>query len=125
MANLLFVYGTLRGDSGHPMHAVLAAGARKIGSGSVKGSLFRIDWYPGLVLAEHDDSDERVRGDLWEVVDLPTLRVLDDYEGDDYERRDVAVDIDGGAVTPASAYVYIKATTDLQRVASGDWLAQG
>ena len=47
---LLFVYGTLRSDSGHAMHAVLVRGAQLVGRGEVDGALVDLGDYPGLVL---------------------------------------------------------------------------
>lgn len=116
----LFVYGTLRSGSGHPMHEVLAAAAEKVGAASVAGRLYRIDWYPGLVT---DAGAARVHGDLWRLRDRGVLHTLDDYEGEEYERRTVEVAAAGERVT-AFAYVFTAAVEDLVLIASGDWLEQ-
>src|SRR5688572_11628902 len=76
----LFVYGSLRADSGHAMHRVLAAGATFVGKGSVAGELYHLGWHPGAVLAQSDG--HRVRGELYRLHDGgQMLAVLDDYEG--------------------------------------------
>lgn len=118
----LFVYGTLRSGSGHPMHEVLAAAAEKVGAATVAGRLYRIDWYPGLVT---DADAGEVHGDLWRLRDRAVLHTLDDYEGDEYERRTVEVVATAGERIAAFAYVFTAAVEDLVLIASGDWLAQG
>lgn len=116
----LFVYGTLRSGSGHPMHEVLAAAAEKVGAATVAGRLYRIDWFPGLVL---DEGSGRVHGDLWRVREPTVFVTLDDYEGEEYERRTVEVAAAGERFA-AFAYVFTAAVDDLVLIASGDWLEQ-
>lgn len=116
----LFVYGTLRSGSGHPMHEVLAAAADKVGPATVAGRLYRIDWFPGLVLEE---GIGRVHGDLWRVREPTVFRTLDDYEGEEYERRTVEVAAADERIA-AFAYVFTAAVDDLALIASGDWLEQ-
>jgi len=117
----LFVYGTLRAGSGHPMHEVLAKAADRVCAATVTGRLVRVDWYPGLVL---DSSAGRVHGDLWRLRDFAVLRALDEYEGDEYERRVVEVRRADGSTSAAFAYVFTAPADDLEVVASGDWLRQ-
>ncbi len=124
MPDLLFVYGTLRGGSGHPMQAVLAAAGDRVGAASLAGKLYRVDWYPGLVLDDGEAPTQRVHGDVWTVNDRAALRELDSYEGSEYERRAVSVTMADGGVMRAFAYLYIGDTTPLDVVPSGDWLNQ-
>ena len=124
MTDRLFVYGTLRDRSGHPMHEVLAKAATLQGPGQICGRLYRVDWYPGLVLGD-EASGERVHGDLYAVHDRPALRVLDEYEGGEYERREVSVTLPDGVTVIAFAYVYTGNVDSLDPVPGGDWLAQG
>lgn len=75
----VFVYGTLRrGGSNHER----MAGATLIGPATVRGHLYRIDWYPGLVL---DSDGPEVVGEIYEVGES-RLSALDDYEGEEYRR---------------------------------------
>ena len=116
----LFVYGTLRAGSGHPMHEVLAGAADKVGPATVGGRLYRVDWYPGFVAG----GDERVQGDLWRLRDRPVLHTLDDYEGDEYVREAVATTRHSGERVAAFAYVFTGSVDGLVRIESGDWLQQ-
>ncbi|MFG0330165.1 MAG: gamma-glutamylcyclotransferase [Phycisphaerales bacterium] len=82
--DLLFVYGTLRRGSGHPMSLRLMRHSSVVGAGTVAGRLYRIGSFPGLV---RDDSDgggspSRVPGELLRLTDpLADLEWIDEYEG--------------------------------------------
>ena len=78
-SDLLFVYGSLRRGSGHPMAQIVEDGADWMGVSRVEGRLYIIDWYPGLVPA--GAAGQWVEGDLFRMV-APEhlLPLLDDYE---------------------------------------------
>lgn len=122
---LLFVYGSLRRDSGHAMSAWLAARADWLGPAFVAGQLFRVHWYPGLVTgAGH------VRGDLYRLHDADAvLAELDAYEEirqlpeDEYRREYSAVETASAEVLQAWVYWYRLSAADLAEVPEGDWLA--
>jgi gamma-glutamylcyclotransferase (GGCT)/AIG2-like uncharacterized protein YtfP len=59
----LFVYGTLRNDSPHPMARTLRNNARWLGLGWLRGRLYDLGEYPGLVVDPH--AGELVWGDVW------------------------------------------------------------
>jgi len=82
------------------------------------GRLYRIAHYPGLALAEAED--DRVIGDLFEGVGGELLKMLDDYEGEEYVRelRDANMD---GVTWPAYVYRYALPTDGLIWIRSGDW----
>ena len=92
---LLFVYGTLRRQSSHPMARYLEAHSTYLGRAKVAGKLFDLGRYPGLV--EADGPEQTVFGDLVEVHDPRVLDKLDRYEnggigkGQAYERQLVEV----------------------------------
>ncbi|HET6581783.1 MAG TPA: gamma-glutamylcyclotransferase family protein, partial [Nannocystaceae bacterium] len=69
---LLFVYGTLRSDSGHAMHDVLARGAVLVGRGEVDGTAVDLGEYPGLVLG-----GGTAHGELWALHDDALFARLD------------------------------------------------
>jgi gamma-glutamylcyclotransferase (GGCT)/AIG2-like uncharacterized protein YtfP len=75
----LFVYGTLRSGSGHPMAAYLAARARCLGAAHCAGRAIELGDYPGLL----EEAGASTAGELWELAEpsAETLRWLDDYEG--------------------------------------------
>lgn len=120
----LFVYGSLRRDADGGQHPLLAA-ATFAGPATVAGTLYRVDWYPGLV----PGSEGTVHG---EVFELPReradqiLMALDDYEGGGFRRRKVVASVHGstsGGSTScdAWAYTYIGPVHALERIASGDY----
>lgn len=127
-AGLLFVYGTLRRAScGAPARALHGA-CEWLGMAQVRGRLFRVDWYPALIL---DPAAGRVTGDLFRLANVPAmLALIDDYEGIgpaypqpwEYRREIVEVHHVTGSVG-AWTYIYNLATADLPEIAGGDFLA--
>lgn len=112
MTERLFVYGTLRRDSRHPMAGQLAAKAKHLGEARYNGRLFRITHYPGAVPSRM--ADDWVFGDVFELRDLELLAALDRYEGcgpgdprpTQYLRLLQNVIIGNGAASEAWMYVY-------------------
>jgi len=95
----LFVYGTLRRASGHPMSRALAHNARRLGPGAIRGRLMRAGPYPAVMA---DAQGPWIAGDVFEVTGGARFwRVLDAYEGCHetdpvYERRRIPVWLDAG-----------------------------
>ena len=125
-AHHLFVYGTLRSASGHPMRHLLARRADLVGPASVPARLLDLGAYPGAVA---DVDGARVVGELWRLHDADAaLPELDAYEGcgprddppHDFRRARVDARLDDGPVVSSWIYWY---DGDLggARVASGDW----
>lgn len=127
-AALLFVYGSLRRGARGAEALMLSNGADWIGPGSVTGHLYRIDWYPGLVLDRN--AGEEVAGDLYVVNDPALLDILDTYEGcgpgdplpHEYRRARIMVDTDQGE-QEAWAYLWNKSVSGLPLIPGGDFLA--
>ncbi|HYT91195.1 MAG TPA: gamma-glutamylcyclotransferase family protein [Gemmataceae bacterium] len=125
----LFVYGSLRHASGHPLAAFLAGRARLLGAGSVAGRLYDLGPYPGMTdpLATGD----RVRGDVYEL-DAPEaiLAVLDDYEGCGpaspqphlYERVVLPAMLGNGDTRAVWVYAYRGSLEQGRHVPSGEYL---
>jgi gamma-glutamylcyclotransferase (GGCT)/AIG2-like uncharacterized protein YtfP len=130
MPDHLFVYGTLRADSKHPMARRLRAGARHVGRGSAPGSLYDFGDHPGAVFAR--DSRYRVKGDVFRLGSNPrVLTDLDRYEGigggdnsDEtfFHRVIVEVKLDTGKMVEAWAYA-LKETPRARLIGSGDFIA--
>lgn len=124
MGEIVFVYGTLRrgGSNGWRME-----GGRHVGPARVRGRLYFVDWYPGLVL---DRGGGEVVGDLFEV-DEALLAALDEFEGgsteevDGAEYRRVKVEARSDDGEPLSAWVWewLGPAPEERRVACGDWIA--
>ena len=126
----LFVYGTLRRGSGHPMQALLSRRTRWLGPAVLRGSLFRVGAYPAIVASLRPR--ERVRGDVY-VLDASArlLARLDAYEGCDaaarppqeYRRERLPVRLLGGRRLEAWVYLYNRPLRGLRRLRSGDFFA--
>ena len=118
--HLVFVYGTLRRGGLRAMPDVFP-GAKFVGGASVRGRLYDLGEYPGLLLGE---SDSRVVGEVYEVDDA-TLDRMDAIEAsDDYRRRRVEVSLDTGG---GECWVYAPERdpefySRHKLITSGDWI---
>jgi gamma-glutamylcyclotransferase (GGCT)/AIG2-like uncharacterized protein YtfP len=123
----LFVYGTLRRGSHHPNARRLAREAAWLGPARAAGKLWRIATYPGF----DPRGREMVRGDLYRLRSVASLRWLDAYEmcGPDdprphpYARRRIVVRWRGRR-TAATTYVWVASRRGLRTVRRGDWFAR-
>lgn len=110
--DLLFVYGSLRRGSAHPMAMLLASNADYLGGASINGIAYLIDWYPGLVPCR--DPLRRVGGDLYRMHAPDRLfPMLDEYEectpghpAPHEYRRTVAPVLHGARTVHAWTYFY-------------------
>jgi len=115
----LFVYGTLRRAAGHPMHRSLCAVASFVGDARVRGRLYQIAWYPGLVL---DDAAGWVVGELYRLRSTEGLVHLDAYEGDEYRRIERSVGLSAGGEHRAWLYEFRRPIETYALIPSGDFL---
>jgi gamma-glutamylcyclotransferase (GGCT)/AIG2-like uncharacterized protein YtfP len=113
----LFVYGTLKQDSHHPMSRVLRRHARRVGPGVFRGQLYRVGWYPGA--KDSPRLTDRVFGELYVLEHpAPCLEALDAYEGSEFVR--VARDIRRGRRRyTAWIYLYEPPIERLARIPDG------
>lgn len=120
---IVFVYGTLRrGGSNH----FRLAGAEFISAGTVAGRLYRIDWYPGLVL---DPAGDDIHGEAYRVS-LELLAALDLFEGlsaggiegSEYRRVCSPVVQTDSRTLSAWVWEWLGITDESQRLKDGDWL---
>ncbi|HEX5790142.1 MAG TPA: gamma-glutamylcyclotransferase family protein [Luteolibacter sp.] len=113
--SIIFVYGTLRpGGSNH----FRMDGARFVAAATVRGALYRIDWYPAIVLA--DDAGE-VHGEIFAVS--PTqLAALDDYEGPEYRRVRTQAAAADGTLHEVWIWEWCGETLGRTPIPGGDWL---
>ncbi len=127
---LLFVYGTLRKGSAHPLAGLLATQGWWRGTATAAGRLHDLGAYPGMT--EPAAAGEEVRGDVYELRDPDaTLAVLDDYEGCGasqsrtwlYERLLAPVVLDGGDQRTAWVYYYRGSLDGARHLPGGDYLA--
>lgn len=129
---LLFVYGTLRKALEHEMHRVLARGARFVGEAALRGALYDLGAYPGLVT--EGDGLDCVSGELYALGPddaEATLALLDAYEGcansdpepHEYRRALVQVRFANGSQRAAWTYLLNRSHAGLQRIPGGDYVA--
>ncbi len=131
LPELLFVYGSLRRDSGNrppnPMHQVVARHCRFLGNATCRGHLYDLGGYPGLVLTNR--TAPPVRGELYQVLEAnklwPQLDHYEDYEPSDptnseYIRRQIDV-TRGSETLGAWTYLYNRSTRGKRRILSGNW----
>lgn len=124
-AQLVFVYGTLRrGGSNH----FRMAGAEFIAAGTITGWMYRIDWYPGLVL---DDAGDEIHGEVYSVGP-ELLSALDIFEGlsageiqgSEYRRVQATVMKQDSQTLAAWVWEWLGIVDESQRVSGGDWLKE-
>ena len=107
----VFVYGTLRKGASNNWRM---EEADFLGEARVRGDLWKVDWYPGVILS----GKGAVLGEVWEVSD-EILKELDEFEGSEYRR--VKVMAEGGA-NEVWIYEWLGDPEGLTKVESGDWL---
>lgn len=116
--HLVFVYGSLRGGSARSMSRRFPE-SKFIADAKVKGSLYDLGPYPGLVLKE---SNSVVVGEVYEVDD-ELLQQLDEFEASsNYLRKQVEISL---GTQRAMCWTY-EPDPDFYSlhalIASGDWL---
>ncbi|HEX7152085.1 MAG TPA: gamma-glutamylcyclotransferase family protein [Thermoanaerobaculia bacterium] len=92
---LLFVYATLRRGESH--HA-LVVDRPFVGEGTTRGALRRLGPYTVLCAGE-----DVIRGEVYDVDDFDAL---DRYEGDEYARQVIDVDVNGQTLR---TFAYVRA----------------
>ena len=120
---LVFVYGTLRrGGSNH----FRLAGAEFVAQGTITGRMYRIDWYPGLVL---DDAGDEIHGEVYSVTadQLSGLDIFEglsagEIEGSEYRRVQTIVVRQDSQTLSAWVWEWLGIVDESQRIADGDWL---
>ncbi len=127
---LVFVYGTLRSGASN---AFRMEGGERVSAARVRGRLYWIDWYPGLVLSDGDagdSGDEWVHGEVWRVS-AEMLARLDEFEGasteDDpdaeYRRvRATAEEAGSGRSFQPWVWEWRGILDEQRRIPSGDWM---
>lgn len=123
----VFVYGTLRSACQTGAHKQYLRGADFISPAKIRGQLYMVDYYPGLVLSE---TENWAIGEIYLLEDEAQLHDLDVYEGcakkspqpHEYERRMTQVVLTSGEEIAVWVYVYQQETQHLPIINSGDFL---
>ena len=116
--HLVFVYGTLRRGGVRAMPEIFP-GSKLVGGAKVRGSLYDLGAYPGLLL---DEAGAQVAGEVYEI-DEEILNGLDEIEASSYYvRRRVEVSVGDDEMT-CWVYEPNPELYDLRTlIASGDWI---
>jgi gamma-glutamylcyclotransferase (GGCT)/AIG2-like uncharacterized protein YtfP len=127
MNEYLFVYGTLRLDLATAETCPLLAGVKRTSSATVRGRLYDLGAYPGLLLAE---SGTLIMGELLELNDAKVqLKTFDDYEGFDenaishslFVRTKCCASLPDGRSVEVWIYVYNQSLSAARLIESGDY----
>lgn len=133
MEEYLFVYGSLKSESGNTlsvidknMHSLLAKHSRFMGKATCRGKLYLINNYPGVVLS--NAKSNIVYGEVYKILDSSILSRLDKYEEcspdfpepTKYKREKCNVYI-GGKVITSWIFIYNRSVRDKKEIKSGKW----
>ena len=126
MTDLLFVYGTLL-QPGNEFADYLNQHCTYITLGKMKGILYDIGEYPGLVIP--GDAEQYIYGSVLKLCHPEeNLRVIDDYEGfgPGQEQPNLFVRVikpveTDSEIIEAWVYLYNLPTTDLPQITSGNY----
>ena len=120
----VFVYGTLRRGGRNDINRLEPA-PHYLGMGEVKGTLYHIDWYPGLTLGGQEAVT--VVGEVYEIA--PQLEALLDrieqitpQETSEYFKRELAVEVQGRQVKCLVYEINPDRVRDKQVIGHGDWI---
>lgn len=125
--DLIFVYGTLRRACSTGAHNTYLSGAHFVAPAKVRGRLYRVSYYPALVL---DANADWVVGEVYELAAPAQLAQLDTYEEcshpalpeQEYQRLHVQVETAAGEYLSAWVYAYQHTSDHLEIITSGDFL---
>ncbi len=120
----VFVYGTLRRGGRNDINKLLPA-PRYVGMGEVQGTLYHIDWYPGLTLG--GEEAVTVVGEVYEI-DVALEAVLDEIEqiepgeASEYFKRELAIDVLGRPIKCLVYEINPERVRGRQVIGHGDWI---
>ncbi len=98
------MYGTLRRGSKIKIARLFHANSEFLGTGRMQGRLARS--YPHRGVIQSTKADEWISGEIFELKDpVKLLQVLDEYEGPQYKRTSVPVQLDSGRRLRAWMYL--------------------
>lgn len=120
----VFVYGTLRRGGRNDINR-LAPAPEYVGMGEVRGTLYHIDWYPGLTLG--GEEAVTVVGEVYRIA--PELEaVLDRIEqivpgaDSEYFKREVDIAVGGAAMRCLLYEINPARVRGRQVIGHGDWI---
>ena len=128
--NYLFVYGTLRPDAtsmlGAAMREHLRVTCLGMGEASTAGTIYDLGPYPGARFKLHNSCSGPIEGFLYRVPEVfqdELYSMLDDYEGEGFERLPTVVFTKTDEVVDAQMYfLKEKPDTSCPAIMTGDWV---
>jgi gamma-glutamylcyclotransferase (GGCT)/AIG2-like uncharacterized protein YtfP len=114
----LFVYGSLRRGMQNDFARLLHERSDFVGTGQVRGTLYDLGAYAGLVVSVN--AQRWVRGEVFEIKDDNLMVKLDEYEGSEFERVVVDATLDSGVVAPCWVYSYRGNVSSRSEITSGE-----
>jgi len=122
MISDLFVYGTLRTDSRYSRAPDLSRYGVLIGRATMRGLLYRVRTYPGIVASKHPA--HVVVGEVYRLHHpRRAFLILDAYEGKDFARKLKCATLASGETLDAWVYQCRLDVRRKPRILSGDFLA--
>lgn len=132
----IFVYGTLGRTTyphttPHHMHGVLTSFATFFSKAVLKGQMYFISQYPGVIASE--SSEDEVFGEVYTLTTNPhrnslLWKIIDEYESADgtpdalYVRKKASVVLlEEGTTLEVWVYFYNHAVDKLERIITGDY----
>jgi gamma-glutamylcyclotransferase (GGCT)/AIG2-like uncharacterized protein YtfP len=126
--DLLFVYGTLLIDD-NKFAAYLRSNASFYNTGTIKGKLYDVGTYPGLIIS--NNHDYLIAGTIYQLNNAEkVLKYLDPYEGFGNEqeqpnlfiRESLPIETSDGAIN-CWVYLYNLSIDGLHLITPGDYMA--
>jgi len=116
----LFVYGTLLKHFNNEVMQSLNNSLEFVSQGELQGTLVDLGEYPALI----EDTAGKVKGEVYSMTDTDkVLTVLDEYEGEEYSRKQQWVRIDEEKIR-CWVYVYQHAPKPEHKIImNGDYIA--
>ena len=119
----VFVYGTLRRGGRNDINRLNPA-PRYVGMGEVQGTLYHIDWYPGLTLGGREAVT--VVGEVYEISSrleavLDEIEVIVPGPDSEYFKRELPIEVNGHVLQCLVYEINPEKVRDRQRIGHGDW----
>lgn len=123
MSDYLFAYGTLIPGCEPPHMNAICSLMERIGEGTVRGLLFDLDHYPGVVEGEGTVRGVvlRVPSDAWSTMDAYEGCPIPGGNGGLFRRIMTRATLDDGRQLDCWLYVYVRDVQGRRVVESGDW----
>jgi gamma-glutamylcyclotransferase (GGCT)/AIG2-like uncharacterized protein YtfP len=120
----VFVYGTLRRGGRNDINR-LAPAPEYVGMGEVKGTLYHIDWYPGLTLG--GEEAVTVVGEVYRIgpqleAVLDVIEQIVPGEDSEYFKREVEITVEGRPFRCLVYEINPARVRGRQVIGHGDWI---